>query len=714
MALEIQKNEIRVALHKYHTQIIDLLKKYPNGYRLHEFNSEMKYISDQIKQELRNSDSKNNIRKALGGAQKEICTAAQKSIRAKKINSTLFFENYFGGSPQENRTVSNASYDLVIATNTNNVIAWVFAPNKRENINNFEIMKEVENNYSKECNKVVVKYPVEVEDVKSIPIKVNSMPVLEINNEHDTKPVELVENNVPKVEHLGKAIHDDRQTIEMANRQDDRRIYGFIYQKHIGEVLPDDVIAFDSPDNSITILTKTYEFNPALISSSGREHKFKELNTVLSFIPLLEVVNGKEDVFHARVLEEFVIRKPTDKEVLRVTGFPSTGVPLGWVRHDAHDILARYPFNPQKKTLKDTIYRSFFVVGTQGSGKTTAAKYLFQALTGYEELPPEKRPAIIILDGEMGENSFKQFTPEHKMKSKTRKFLSDHNISPAFVKVHSISGKAGDGDTTLGLDGLEYDDIPLFFENLQEKTENVLKQKLKLCFEEFKKFGKDKTLSEIRDTILGYIRTDPEVYAIQRPAIANALKAAELDIFDQPNKTKITTDLICQAGKISVIDVNGLDIRRRRMVAVFLLLLLHRFKDKEENTDPGVILVIDEAEQIFPIKCSSSEKAYVDRIIAKTKDIADNGRKRNFGQFICTHQAEGVDDRVVGLAETVMAFRYSGDEKWIKKQFGKNYVDEIYNLKVGECVIRIKISDDEQKPILTKIYFPDVSLQDQE
>ena len=112
MALEIQKNEIRVALHKYHTQIIDLLKKYPNGYRLHEFNSEMKYISDQIKQELRNSDSKNNIRKALGGAQKEICTAAQKSIRAKKINSTLFFENYFGGSPQENRTVSNASYAL--------------------------------------------------------------------------------------------------------------------------------------------------------------------------------------------------------------------------------------------------------------------------------------------------------------------------------------------------------------------------------------------------------------------------------------------------------------------------------------------------------------------------------------------------------------------------------------------------------------------------
>ena len=97
---------------------------------------------------------------------------------------------------------------------------------------------------------------------------------------------------------------------------------------------------------------------------------------------------------------------------------------------------------------------------------------------------------------------------------------------------------------------------------------------------------------------------------------------------------------------------------------------------------------------------------------AKIVSRVNGGKLRDFGQFICTHQADGVDDRVVGLAETVMAFRYSGDEKWIKKQFGKNYVDEIYNLKVGECVIRIKISDDEQKPILTKIYFPDVSLQE--
>ncbi len=45
------------------------------------------------------------------------------------------------------------------------------------------------------------------------------------------------------------------------------------------------------------------------------------------------------------------------------------------------------------------------------------------------------------------------------------------------------------------------------------------------------------------------------------------------------------------------------------------------------------------------------------------------------------------------------------------KRLGKNYVDAINSLKTGECMIKVKISEEDQKPILAKIYFPDVSLQ---
>ena len=47
--------------------------------------------------------------------------------------------------------------------------------------------------------------------------------------------------------------------------------------------------------------------------------------------------------------------------------------------------------------------------------------------------------------------------------------------------------------------------------------------------------------------------------------------------------------MLCQPGKISVINVNGLDIPRRRIVAVALLQQLHRFKEKEENIYTGLL-----------------------------------------------------------------------------------------------------------------------------
>ena len=259
---------------------------------------------------------------------------------------------------------------------------------------------------------------------------------------------------------------------------------------------------------------------------------------------------------------------------------------------------------------------------------------------------------------------------------------------------------------------MKFEDLTLFFQNLEEKTENILKQKLKLAFEKCAGQKEELTMERIRNFVLEDIRTDSLVYPMQRPAIASALNAIELDIFNQPNKTRITTSMLCQPGKISVINVNGLDIPRRRIVAVAIMQLLHRFKEKEENIYPGVILAMDEAEQLYPIKCSGSEKAYVDRIIIKTKEIADNGRKRHFGQFICTHLADSIDSRVVGLAETTMAFRCSGDDKWIRSTFGKNYVDEINNLKTGEAEVFVRISEQNQKQIKAKVYFPDVSLQE--
>jgi len=321
---------------------------------------------------------------------------AQKSIRVKKINADLFFDNYFGGKPLENKTVSDSDYDLVIEVDPNKTIAWVFAPNRMEEVNHSDVMKEVEKNFGKPCSRVLNKYHVMDEDVDSLSIKVTELPKSQSDDLPVIKSVVKKEDVQEVDEYIGAAIHDEELTIKMKNVQVDRRIYGYIKQNYISEVFPDDILAFDSPDEDSTILTRVFEFEPALVKRSGFENRFRELKSVIACIPLIEIVDGKEKQFRAKIIDGYQIRKPTDDEVLKITGFPKEGIPLGKVRYGDNDIDCFYPFNPEKKKLEDTIYRSFFIVGTQHSGKTTSGKYWFQALTSYEKLPPEKRPAIIV------------------------------------------------------------------------------------------------------------------------------------------------------------------------------------------------------------------------------------------------------------------------------------------------------------------------------
>ena len=67
---------------------------------------------------------------------------------------------------------------------------------------------------------------------------------------------------------------------------------------------------------------------------------------VIACRPLIEIVDGKEKQFRAKIIDGYQIRKPTDDEVLKITGFPKKGVPLGKVRYGDNNIDCFYPFNP--------------------------------------------------------------------------------------------------------------------------------------------------------------------------------------------------------------------------------------------------------------------------------------------------------------------------------------------------------------------------------
>ena len=177
-------------------------------------------------------------------------------------------------------------------------------------------------------------------------------------------------------------------------------------------------------------------------------------------------------------------------------------------------------------------------------------------------------------------------------------------------------------------------------------------------------------------------------------------------MLDQKDKTPLTPKLLFKPGTITVIDYHSLNHNMKRVVALYLLQLLDQYKMNTPNLDPGVLLVIDEAEQLFPQNPSKGEKDFVQRIADRMEDITNRGRKRRYGVTLVTHLPTEVSKKVGDLTNTKVAFGLSGSDKWIRDFFGKDFVSEINSLPTGYCRISIKVNRDNQGPINARLKIP--------
>ncbi len=192
----------------------------------------------------------------------------------------------------------------------------------------------------------------------------------------------------------------------------------------------------------------------------------------------------------------------------------------------------------------------------------------------------------------------------------------------------------------------------------------------------------------------------------QRPAIARAILSPSLNLLDQKDKIPLTPSLLFKPGTVSAIDYQGLDQNKKRVVALYLLQMLEKYKMNQPNLEPGVLLVIDEAEVLFPENPSKGDKDYVLRIASRMEDITNRGRKRKYGVALVTHLPTEVSRKVGDLANTKIAFGCSGAEIWSRAYFGRDYVDEISNMPTGKCRISIKINTNDQGPVNARLHIP--------
>lgn len=512
-----------------------------------------------------------------------------------------------------------------------------------------------------------------------------------------------------ELEFIGRVEFTKKQKLLLKENKTNDRIHGYIKEDYKTAFSRSDVLVLDSSknDNSTLVIVSIVSQNVNPIHVATNFSSISALGIEVELRPLLEVSDGYIGDLRAIDLSDFKIRKPTLEEYNLATNLPPTGVPIGKNTQGSFENTCYYPFDPDSDELENTLYQSIFIEGIQGSGKTNALKFLSQAVTSYKGISIEKRPAVIILDGE---KMFTEFASKNQLTPDAREFLNENDIGDADYQVLTLSEYSENADSTLSFQSLTYNDLVHLIPEVEPKTENYLKQVLKTTFEIIEARGNEMelTIENVRSIGTDLARKSPLIHYSQAPAIGRALQSIELDMFNQPDKIQLSPGILFQPGKISVIDVHDLDKSRKRVVALYIQQMLNRFKMEQSNKYPGVILVVDEAEELFPDKPSKREKNFVERITERMEDVTNRGRKRHYGLFIVTHVPSSVSPKIVALANTHMAFRSSDANSYISKVFGKEFVAQANNLETGTYLLKVNVSSQNQRPILAKLRMPNM------
>jgi len=686
----IEKSDIRSSLIYFYCGII---KTFPGQQqtKVRDLKHSLKKLSSDIKIKFKNSTQKDKIRKILKEETANIVSLADEISKQKKFVNCQLIYDIFDGLPINSEVQAHRMYDLVIKQDPTRTVAWVFAPSSQEGFDPLQAQIQAEQDYEIPC--IDIKIHHEIPDSKG-----------EISNESKMqttkKSIQEKLNEKPKLKTkiLGKILFSRKDQFILRAEQDKDEIKGYLFEEYADSVKPLDIFVLESQEieKKIYAIVAKIDMNP--LSGGGYVRQFSEIATHVLFRPVMEVTPEYKGRVRPTNPTGFIIRRPSDAELNDVLNIPKDGIPIARLDYEGTHDAFRYPLKPA-----DTIYQSILIAGVQGKGKSNFVKLLIRSLATNSKIKPGDRPAIIILDGE---GEYKEFTKKSEMTTNAKQFLDKYGIGDVTPKVYKIHDDPSHSDSTLTLRGIDRKDIIYLMPELESKTENILQVLINHVGNQLDNEKGPQDIETLKNRLLAETNNSQLIHTSQRPAIARAVLSPSLNLLDQKEKIPLTPHLLFKPGTISVIDYQGLDFNKRRVVALYLLHLLDKFKMNAPNYESGTILCVDEAEALFPDSVSKASRDYVQRITARMEDITNRGRKRKYGVFLVTHLPTEVNKKVGDLANTKIAFGCSGAEKWIRTYFGRDYVTEIGSLPTGICRISIKINTNDQGPINARLQIP--------
>jgi len=415
------------------------------------------------------------------------------------------------------------------------------------------------------------------------------------------------------------------------------------------------------------------------IIAGGFEKRISETATHLHLKPFLEIspVDNYRGPYRPHALENFEIDFPNSEELAEINKIPREGLPLGYVVTNGSHTVFNYPLRPD-----DTIFQSMLIAGVQRSGKTNFTKLLVQALYS------KTNTSVIILDRE---GEYGNFTEFENLPNESKKFFSTYGLQTIKPQVLKLSNDFFEANATMSINGIDLEDMFLLLPELEIKSSHVAKSIANQASNTLRKKGLDHTWPNLQKEILLEVHSTQFLSGAAGSSIKGAIERALIPhnhtLFDQNGKIPLTPENLCKKHSVTIIDCQSLSVDQQRMVALYLMLMLNKHKFKDGNTEPGVLLFIDEAEVLFPKKPEGTEKYFVPRIEQLACEPVRRGRKHKFGLVLITHLVGDISSAVGSLCNTKIAFRSTGCRTWIRDNFGREKQMEIEMLPTGQCRI---------------------------
>ena len=499
---------------------------------------------------------------------------------------------------------------------------------------------------------------------------------------------------------IGRIIYSQKDSYNTERIKDDKT-YGWIADEFKEQVKAGDRLVIynrESTKKFYVIVDKTANFD---MSSKGYnpKHKWAETVTHVTLIPFLEIDFGEETYKgkpRPSSLAEFEIDFPNKDERLDINNIPKDGLALGDFESNGVKTPFHYPLRPE-----DTLFQSMIIDGPQGKGKTNFVKLMISSVFS------KTKNAQVIIDREGEYTSFAKFD---EMADEGKKFFTKHGLKSPQPKVLTVSDNDRFQSTAcMSMHALDYTDVLMLSKELPPASAEAAVSVFQIAHQRLVEEGTEITFDNLRKQAFTELENSNYYTGMAgkeiKNAVERALTSAHLELFDQKGKLPLTPENLFNENTVTVIDVHTLSPARQRMMILYLLLVLQRYKFQESHDEPGVLVYLDESEYIFPKTPQSMEKDQVQRIVEMIQEPVNRGRKHKYGLVSITHSISRMTPTVVDLCNTKLIFgrTVSSGKTWFDNNIGKDRTKELAYLGQGQCVIDTRQTS---IPINTILHIP--------